>query len=204
MSLSSFLTLDRRLFGSTFALVAVAEIPDKTAFAAAMLGVGRRPVAAFVGVAAAFVIQSIVAIACGSAISCFPHGGVRLLSGLLFLCFAIAMWLRTTPAAADEPAAATATGGFWRTAGAAFLVIFVAEWGDLTQLATAALAAKHPKPWTIFCAATLALWLVAGAAIALGHHLQRTLPPQLVQRIAALAFLVIGLLILADVSLGTA
>ncbi len=87
-------------------------------------------------------------------------------------------------------------------AGKAFLVIFIAEWGDLTQLATAALTAKQGQPLTIFLAATLALWAVSALAIALGHVLKHRIRPALMQRIAAVVFAVIGVLMLCGVRLG--
>ncbi len=169
-------------------MVAIAEVPDKTAIASMLLGAGRYPVAVFIGVAGAFVIQSAVAVAFGSTISLIPGHVVHLLAGILFIVFAVMMWWRSMGSGIDDEHSQRSAAGFWSAAGSAFLVIFIAEWGDLTQLATAALAAEHPLPLTIFCAATLALWLVSAVAIWLGHRLRASLPVRLLQRIAAVAF----------------
>jgi putative Ca2+/H+ antiporter (TMEM165/GDT1 family) len=181
-------------------MVAIAEVPDKTAIASMLLGAGRYPLAVFIGVAGAFVIQSVVAVAFGSTISLIPRHIVHLLAGVLFIVFAAMMWWRSLGSGTEDEHHQRTVAGFWSAAGSAFLVIFIAEWGDLTQLATAALAAEHPLPLTIFCAATLALWLVSAVAIWLGHRLRASLPVRLLQRIAAVTFLVIGVLILCGVS----
>jgi putative Ca2+/H+ antiporter (TMEM165/GDT1 family) len=190
------------LFASTFTVIFLAEIPDKTALAALMLATGGRPMAVFAGVAAAFVIQSLVAVLFGSVVGLLPSHVVQIGSGLLFLIFAVAMWRRK----ADSPDAVTGDArlkaGWWAVAGKAFLVIFIAEWGDLTQLATAALTAKQGQPLTIFLAATLALWAVSALAIALGHVLKNRIRPVLMQRIAAVVFATIGVLILCGLRLG--
>jgi len=192
--------VDLTLFASTFALIFVSEIPDKTALATLLLAANNRPVAVFLGVAGAFVIQSCVAVLFGSLISLFPHLYIRILSGSLFLVFAIAMWLRSQPNA-PEGAQDGTRKTFWRTVGVAFMVIFIAEWGDLTQLATAALSAKYPNPITILIASILALWSVSAIAIVLGHHLKKSIKPHLVQRIAAVAFVIIGVAILCGLEL---
>jgi putative Ca2+/H+ antiporter (TMEM165/GDT1 family) len=190
------------LFASTFAMIFVAEIPDKTALAALMLATGGRPVAVFAGVAAAFVIQSLVAVLFGSVLGLLPPQVVRIGAGLLFLAFAVAMWRRHAEPEEGADGAARPAAGWWAVAGKAFVVIFIAEWGDLTQLATAALTAKQGQPLTIFLAATLALWAVSALAVALGHVLKHRIRPVLMQRIAAVVFAVIGVLMLYGVRLG--
>ncbi len=203
MPISHPSVIDARLFLTTFTMVALAEIPDKTALAAMVLGTGTRPFAVFVGVAAAFVIQSLVAVTCGSLLNLCPPLLVRIGSGGLFVAFAVAMWLRSGPKDGGETPPHQRWTGFWRTAAGAFLVIFIAEWGDLTQLATAALAAKRAAPVTIFVAATLALWLVSALAIALGNRMRDLVPISAIQRLAAVIFLAIGVLILCGMSLGS-
>ena len=190
------------LFASTFAMIFLAEIPDKTALAALMLATGGRPLAVFAGVAAAFVIQSLVAVLFGSALGLLPPEVVRIAAGVLFLVFAVAMWRRRVEPAAGADGAARPTAGWWTVAGKAFVVIFIAEWGDLTQLATAALTAKQGQPLTIFLAATLALWVVSAIAVALGHVLKHRIHPVLMQRIAAVVFVIIGVLMLCGVRIG--
>jgi putative Ca2+/H+ antiporter (TMEM165/GDT1 family) len=60
-----------------------------------------------------------------------------------------------------------------RVAVTAFLVIFLAEWGDLTQILTANLAAHYHDPISVAVGAALALWAVAGLAVIGGQSLLR-------------------------------
>jgi putative Ca2+/H+ antiporter (TMEM165/GDT1 family) len=184
------------LFASTFGVVFVAELPDKTAFATLILATRKHPVAVFLGAAAAFFIQSMVAVGAGSALSLLPARFIKVGAGILFLGFAVAMWLRKEPTKEESPIADDGRATFIKTAGTAFVVIFLAEWGDLTQLATATIAARHKHPLTIFLAATLALWTVTVLAVAIGNRMKAILDPQILQRAAAVAFAVVGIVFL--------
>ena len=66
------------------------------------------------------------------------------------------------------PARVAPVPSFWRVAGASFAVVFAAEWGDITQITTANLAAHYGNPVSVGIGAVLALWLLAGLAIAVG------------------------------------
>jgi len=82
---------------------------------------------------------------------------------------------------------------------ASFTVVFIAQWGDPTQIATAALAAKYASsPWTVFLSATLALWAVTGLAVILGHHAKAKFHPAALQRVASVIFAGVGLILLAQ------
>ncbi|CAJ59597.1 MULTISPECIES: TMEM165/GDT1 family protein [Frankia] len=97
-------------------------------------------------------------------------------------------------AAARRPAspAPVAAPTFWRVAATSFGVVFVAELGDLTQISTANLAARFDAPVAVWIGAVLALWTVAGLAIAGGRGLLRLMPIAVITRIAAGAFLVLA------------
>jgi putative Ca2+/H+ antiporter (TMEM165/GDT1 family) len=184
-----------RLFLGTFAAIFVAELPDKTALATMLLAARRRPSAVFAGVAAAFAVHSAVAVAFGGLFARLPERVVRVAAGVLFLVFAVAMWRRK-----DEEETKSGAGGadgFWPAAAAAFAVIFVAEWGDLTQLATAALAARFGRPLTIFAASTAGLWAVAALAVLLGRGVGRAFDRRRLELGAAALFAAIGAYLLA-------
>jgi putative Ca2+/H+ antiporter (TMEM165/GDT1 family) len=185
------------LFISTFALIFVAELPDKTAFAALFLATCHHPFAVFLGAAGAFVIQSLVAVAFGSLLSLLPSTFVHLAAGILFLIFAVIMWRKEEPDAdeVDCPEKGKANR-FSKSIATAFMTIFIAEWGDLTQLATATLAAKYHAPVTIFSASTLALWMVAGIGVLVGCQVKNLINPKLLQRTAASAFAIVGIVLL--------
>jgi putative Ca2+/H+ antiporter (TMEM165/GDT1 family) len=71
-------------------------------------------------------------------------------------------------------------------------VIAVAEFADLTQLATAGFAARFADPVGVGLGAFLALSSVSGCAVLLGSWLQRVVPLRLIQKVAAVLFLTIG------------
>ncbi len=189
--------MDWKLFASTFGLIFLAELPDKTAFATLLMASRGNPLAVFIGVAGAFCIQSAVGIAFGSVLGRLPAKAVHVAAGLLFLGFAWAMWREHGEEEAEGAAkAGSGVQPFWKVAGSAFVVIFIAEWGDLTQLATATLAANHHAPLTIFSAATLALWSVTAIGVAFGHAAKKFINPVLLQRVAAVIFAGVGLFFL--------
>ena len=105
------------------------------------------------------------------------------------------MWLRPDEGAEAELEAMDRSR-FLRAAGACFMVVFIAEWGDLTQLATVLLAAKHGRPLTVFFAATSALWAVSALAVLIGHKARNHLHPRHLQKGAAVVFALVGLLCL--------
>ena len=183
---------------SVFGVIFLAELPDKTALAAFVLATRHRAMAVFVGAAAALAIQSLVAVLAGHLISLLPARDVRIGAGVLFIVTAVLMWRHKQ----EEPQVADANArpmGFWRTVWLAFGVLFLAEWGDLTQLATAALAARYAAPIVVFLGATAALWSVVGIAAFSGSHAGRLLAPKATQRIAAGLFAAVGVALLAGV-----
>jgi putative Ca2+/H+ antiporter (TMEM165/GDT1 family) len=176
---------------SVFGVVFIAELPDKTALAALVLATRHRPLPVFLGAAAALAIQSLVAVLAGHLLSLLPPRIVHVGAGLLFLLTAVVMWVKKEEDDAsgkDKPEPL----GFWRVAWLVFGVLFVAEWGDLTQLATAALAARYAAPIPVFLGATAALWSVVAIAVVVGHRAGKLVAPHVTQRIAAAVFAVIG------------
>jgi putative Ca2+/H+ antiporter (TMEM165/GDT1 family) len=183
---------DLTLFISTFGLIFLAELPDKTAIAALVLATRNNPWAVFIGSASAFVIQSLVAVLFGSLFGLLPPHIIHIASGILFLVFAVMMWMRKQ----EEKEGSKERLSFGKVVWTSFIVIFIAEWGDLTQLASATLVAKTHQAFTIFIASTTALWSSTALAILIGHHAKKLINPLLLQRIAAAAFAIVGILLL--------
>ncbi|CAN5744522.1 TMEM165/GDT1 family protein [soil metagenome] len=86
----------------------------------------------------------------------------------------------------------------WRVFLTTFGVIFLAEMGDKTQLAAMTMAAESKRPWTVFIASALALTAVSAIGVVLGSVVGNYIPLLWVKRVAAVAFIVIGMLILID------
>ena len=192
--------LDPRIFATVFGVIFIAELPDKTAVAALVLATRHRPLPVFLGTALALVVQSVVAVAAGGILSLLPARPVHIAAGLVFLVSAVFMWRRDEEE--EESTDANDTGKpeeFRRALWKSFLVVFIAEWGDLTQLGTAALAARYKAPLTVFFAASAALCLVAALAVFLGNRLSTVIHPRHTQRAAAVVFVLLGIGLLAGV-----
>jgi len=77
-----------------------------------------------------------------------------------------------------------------------FGIIFLAEMGDKTQLAAMTMSAQTKKPWAVFLGASLALAAVSALGVVVGATLGNYVPLEWVKRVAAVAFIVIGVLML--------
>ncbi len=86
----------------------------------------------------------------------------------------------------------------WRVMLTTFGVIFLAEMGDKTQLAAMTMAAETKRPWAVLIGASLALTLVSALGVIVGGTLGQYLPLEWIKRAAAVAFIIIGVLILLD------
>ncbi|MGH3855578.1 MAG: TMEM165/GDT1 family protein [Pseudonocardiaceae bacterium] len=217
-------TVHLTLLAAVFGIIFVAELPDKTALAALVLGTRYRPGFVFIGVAAAFVLHVVIAVAAGSVLSLAPHRIVEAIVAVLFLAAAALMLRRGEDDAQHSPpgasrqqvpdsvsASSVSAGsvapltrvrsqlavqpaGFWKVVATSFGVLFVAEFGDLTQIATANLAAKYHDPLTVGAGAVLGLWAVGGLAILGGRQLLRWIPLTWIARAAAVVMTVLGVL----------
>ncbi|MFE3991073.1 TMEM165/GDT1 family protein [Streptomyces goshikiensis] len=166
-----------------FGVVFLAELPDKTALAGLMLGTRYRASYVFAGVAAAFAVHVALAIAAGSVLTLLPHRLVQAVVGVLFLAGAAMLLLKKSDG--EEKVKAPADQSFWKVSGAGFMLILVAEFGDLTQIMTANLAARYDNPISVGLGAVLALWAVAGIGILGGKTLMKYVPLRLITKVAA-------------------
>ncbi|MGW6707882.1 TMEM165/GDT1 family protein [Streptomyces sp. NPDC054956] len=166
-----------------FGVVFLAELPDKTALAGLMLGTRYRASYVFAGVAAAFAVHVALAIAAGSVLTLLPHRLVQAVVGVLFLAGAAMLLLKKSDG--EEEVKPPADQSFWKVSGAGFMLILVAEFGDLTQIMTANLAARYDDPVSVGIGAVLALWAVAGIGILGGRTLMKYVPLSLITKVAA-------------------
>ncbi|GGR96179.1 UPF0016 family membrane protein [Streptomyces aureoverticillatus] len=173
-----------------FGVVFLAELPDKTALAGLVLGTRYRASYVFVGVAAAFAVHVVLAVAAGSVLTLLPQQLVHALTGVLFLGGAAMLLMKGDE---DEgEVRAPKNQSFWRVSGAGFMLILIAEFGDLTQIMTANLAARYDDPLSVGLGAVLALWAVAGLGIVGGKALMKRVPLALITKVAALLMLGLG------------
>lgn len=185
---------------TVFALIVPAELPDKTFVATLVLSTRFRALPVFIGASLGFVVQAAIAVAAGSAVAALPKTPVHAVSAAIFALGAVLMVRNIEDPEAEERevegelADAPAEPGGLRVIGTSFLILFLAEWGDLTQLLTASLSAKYDDPASVFAGSALGLVTVALIAILGGKAMMRVLPLEWIRRIAALAFGVVAVL----------
>jgi putative Ca2+/H+ antiporter (TMEM165/GDT1 family) len=180
-------------------LIFVAELPDKTALASLVLGTRYRASWVFSGVAVAFAVHVVLAVAVGALLSLLPHRLLEAVVGVVFLAGAVLLLRGRHDEQLDED---REKHGFWRVSTMSFLVILVAEFGDLTQIVTANLAAKYHDPVSVGVGSVIGLWAVAGLAILGGQGLLRVLPMKWIIRAAATVMAVLAAVSLVSAARG--
>ena len=181
--------LDFALVATTFALIFPAELPDKTFIATLVLGTRFPRLAVWLGVAAAFAVQVTIAVLAGGLLALLPSTPVQIVTALLFAAGSVILIRGGLASRAAEQAEEDAeeqevlermgedrAQSKWRAFGISFVVLFTAEWGDLSQLLTAGLAARTGDPLSVGVGAWSALILVAGLAVLFGHWLRQRVP----------------------------
>lgn len=173
-----------------FATVFPAELPDKTMIATIVLVARyRRPLWVWVGAVAAFTVHVTVAVAAGSAIGLLPDAVVGSVVAALFATGAVVLWRAArrggdTIGDAGGPVAASPRAAVVGSFG----LVVLAEWGDLTQLATAGLAARGDAPLATGIGALLALASVAALAATFGRQIVARVPVNKINYVAATVF----------------
>jgi putative Ca2+/H+ antiporter (TMEM165/GDT1 family) len=178
------------VIAAAFILVLPVELPDKTLFATLVLATRFRPLPVFVGVGTAFAFQSLIAVTAGSLLTLLPDAVVTGIVAALFVVGAVILWRSVRSGAEEEEdiVDAPAHPSFLRAASISFGVLFAAEWGDLSQLATAGLAARYDDPVSVFIGSWAALLVVSALAVFLGKKLADKLPIRLIRLVAAILF----------------
>ncbi|WP_299930546.1 TMEM165/GDT1 family protein [uncultured Nocardioides sp.] len=170
--------IDPLVVALAFGAIFVVELPDKTFIATLVMSTKMRPLFVWIGVALAFLVQTGVAVGIGKAASFLPEQLIHTVAALMFVIGAIILFRAARTADADEGAqedeyAARADSGAhgFKVVVTSFLVLFAAEWGDLSQLLTISLVAKYDDPVSVFLGAWGALLAVSGLAVIVGRLL---------------------------------
>jgi Ca2+/H+ antiporter, TMEM165/GDT1 family len=159
---------------AVFPIIFLGELPDKTMFASLMLSTRGRPSIVWLGAAFAFTLHVVIAITIGVALfHLLPQRALEALVALMFLAGAVLALREAVKEHREEALVDREVASHRRTAVTAFLVIFIAEWGDLTQVLMANLAAHYHDALSVGVGALLALWTVAALAVVSGQSLLR-------------------------------
>jgi putative Ca2+/H+ antiporter (TMEM165/GDT1 family) len=161
-----------------FGAIFVVELPDKTFIATLVMSTKMRPLFVWIGVALAFFVQTAVAVGLGKAASFLPEQLVHVAAAVMFAIGAVILFREARSADQEEAeqedeyaAKADATAHGLRVVVTSFVVLFAAEWGDLSQLLTISLVAKYDDPVSVFLGAWGALLAVSGLAVIVGRLL---------------------------------
>jgi Ca2+/H+ antiporter, TMEM165/GDT1 family len=188
-----------------FVAIVPVELPDKTFVATLVLSTRYRPLPVYLGVLAAFGVQCLIAVLAGTLISQLPRQPVEFVAAALFAIGAVVLVRgarqgETTEEQAQEEYAgklADPRSG-WRAVTASFLVLFTAEWGDLSQLLTAGLVASGRPPVPVFFGAWFGLAVVSGLAILLGRWLLKRVKLSLVRYVGATVCVILAVITLIE------
>ncbi len=174
---------------SSFLLVAVSEMGDKTQLLAFSLATRyRRPWVVMAGILVATVLNHSLAAGVGAWVS--AQVPPRVMAGILAATFiGFGIWT-LEPDTLDEERGPAGLGPFLTTT----VLFFLAEMGDKTQLATVALAARYRSLVLVTAGTTLGMLVSDGLAVFLGEKLATRVSMKAVRRVAAGIFLVFGLL----------
>jgi putative Ca2+/H+ antiporter (TMEM165/GDT1 family) len=164
------------VIAAVFPVIFIGELPDKTMFASLVLATRGRPVLVWLGAAAAFTVHVLIAVTVGVALfKVLPQSVVDFVVAALFALGAVAAFVAAKEGNAREVEIIREHRA-GRVAGTAFVVVFLAEWGDLTQVLTANAAVRYGSAVSVAIGATLALWSVCALAVVGGHGLLGRLP----------------------------
>lgn len=194
---------------AAFALIFPVEFPDKTFIATLVLATRYRPLLAWIGVSSAFLVQTVIAVTAGSLLSALPKTPVTVASALLFLIGGFVLLRGASKAAEEgqeaeaefeEVAARKGAQKGWHAIATSFLVLFLAEWDDLSQLLTANLVIRYQEPLSVGVGAWLALAAVSGLAALLGRQLLMRVQLATIRRIGGTVCLLLAALTLAGLA----
>ena len=172
-----------------FPLIFLAELPDKTMFANLLMATRGRPFEVWLGAAGAFAVHVVIATTLGVALfAVLPRRVVDGVVAAMFAFGAIYAWREATKVP-DEQGVAEPKHGVLVTA---FIVIFLAEWGDLTQILTANLAAKYGSPLSVGVGSLLALFAVAAIAVVSGQVLVRFVNIATIRKVTAVVLVALS------------
>ncbi|HYU84386.1 MAG TPA: TMEM165/GDT1 family protein [Kribbellaceae bacterium] len=183
---------------TAFALIVPVELPDKTFVATLLLATRHPPWPVWIGVTAAFGVQCMVAVVAGRLIRLLPETPVKLFAAGLFAVGAVVLLRQARSSSMRPPEYAQQLDepgrGGWRAVVSSFLVLFAAEWGDLSQLLTAGLVAGGRPAGPVFVGSWVGLAMIAGAAVLLGQLLLRYVRVAAVRYVAAVICAVLAVL----------
>jgi Ca2+/H+ antiporter, TMEM165/GDT1 family len=178
-----------------FALMFLIELPDKTMIATIVMSTKVRPSSIVIGASSGFVVQMGLAVGAGGLLTLLPVHVKDVIVAVLFLGGAGYLLFSRESTAEEkgtEEASSEKPSTRFREIATAFSVIFVSEFGDLSQIQAANFAAKTHELLGVFIAASLALISVSFLGAYGGQFLQRVVPVKWIRLAGGAIFAVLG------------
>jgi putative Ca2+/H+ antiporter (TMEM165/GDT1 family) len=182
---------------TTFALIIPAELPDKTFISCVVLAAKNKALPVWFGAALALTLQALLAVIAGGLLALLPHRDVQIVVAILFIAGAAYLILVKEKAEEDKGEALAAKeellASSWRVFLTTFTIIALAEFGDITQVLIANLAAKYKAPVSVFVGATGGFILISAFGVLAGSTITRFVPLGVVRRISGVILLGFGI-----------
>ena len=179
-----------------FSIIFVSELPDKSLFATLILSTRYASTLVWLGASVAFLVHVVLAVTLGHFLTLLPHRVLESIIATLFLLGA-GLVLFGKHGLEGEPKHSKLSqqqlNKPWVVFGTAFSVVFVGEWGDITQIMTANYAAKYHDALNVAIGATLGLWTVTAIAVLVGARALTIIPPKVLRSITGLVLLGFGI-----------
>ncbi|MFO7992434.1 MAG: TMEM165/GDT1 family protein [Thermoplasmata archaeon] len=176
----------------SFILVALAELGDKSQVMTISLAskYHYRPV--FWGIFIGMGVVTVIGVAIGSVLyTIFPMFYIKIFAGLVFIAFGVISLYKEEKYRHEEIHHRKI---FQRS----FFLSFIAELGDKTQLAVIALTARYMQPAAVLSGSLIGLALVIAAGVFLGNRIARFVEREKIELIAALAFIILGIIFIIE------
>lgn len=193
--------LDLTTAAIVFGLIFLIELPDKTFIATLVMATRFRPLLVWIGVAAAFFVQTLVSVAIGGVLTKLPKTPIEIFATLMFLIGGFLLLRGASKADEEEHETEEEFGAKanrkvrgWQVVTMCFGILFLAEWGDLSQILTASLVLKYQDPVSVFVGAFLALAAVSGLGAALGRVLLARMRLSTLRRVGGIVCLIMATL----------
>ena len=183
------------LFLTVFFLVLLAELADKTQLVTfALVAETGKPTQVYLGVLGGLFTVTAIGVLAGSLIAFIvPLSFIQLIAAIVFIILGIFTIYRARRTQEDEESPMTPGKRVWVRA---FILLFLAELGDKTQLVVILIAAATGQLLLVFTAAFLALALVNGIGVIVGDRARRYLGTTTIAYVAAIVFIIAGALVL--------
>ncbi|GAC1499626.1 MAG: TMEM165/GDT1 family protein [Candidatus Saccharimonadales bacterium] len=186
------------IIGIVFVVIFLGELPDKSLFASLVLGSRFPAWYVWLGAASAFLVHVIIAVTAGKLLTLLPHNVLEIVIASLFLGGALLLFFGKHGVSDEENGTArsklTKDHSFRKVYATSFMVIFLGEWGDITQIATANYAAKYHDTVNVAIGATLGLWTVTALAIIAGTKALSLVPAKVLRLVTGSVLLIFAVI----------